>query len=221
MIRVAIFEDHPLVQDALQRVVQAESDFQLVAVESHGSQIFDHAAQTDVALFDLGMSVQAARHIRGSPVYDPLQTISWVRARHPRLRVLVISAYQDPAFVRAVLKAGAHGYLHKSDDLLTNLAKAVRVVHAGGQVYSEIITALLLAGEETWLQPQDLTILSLMARGLNTEAISRAMNLSAKRVSNRLSEIYRGMGLEENPDVNTRMTAVIWARQHGLLPRDD
>jgi DNA-binding NarL/FixJ family response regulator len=119
-IRVLIADDHGIVRDGLQLLLASQPDIQVVGEVEQADRVVDAVRQTacDVAVVDLSMPGGGLSAIRG------------IRAAGLPARVLVLTMYEEPAYVRAALDAGAAGYLAKraAGD---KLADAIRAVHAG------------------------------------------------------------------------------------------
>lgn len=120
-IRVALVDDYVLVRKGLRALLAGAGDIEVVGEAADGDEALDLVERTDpdVVLMDLRM-----------PRVDGIEATRLVRARHPQVRVLVLTAYPDDDRVLDAVRVGASGYLLK-DVEEDALAEAVRAVHAG------------------------------------------------------------------------------------------
>lgn len=123
-IRLLIADDHAILRAGLRMLVEAQSDMRVIAEATDGNETVTRVAEAkpDVVLLDLSM-----------PKSTGLQAIPEIRRRCPRARVLVLSMYEDIAYVRAAFDAGAVGYvLKKAAD--AELLTAIRTVVGGRNI---------------------------------------------------------------------------------------
>jgi DNA-binding NarL/FixJ family response regulator len=213
MIKVLVIEDHHLMLKAIVDQLEPQHDIKIVGTSNRGSQVHQLVLTTapDVVILDLGMSTE---------IFEPISAVRELRRNHPNVQVLVLTGYDDELYVREITKAGARGYLLKSDDFSLNLPQAVRAVYRGDPHYSPAVVDKLLFGENNQhdFTEQELAAVRLLAKGLVNERIGEAMGVSERRVRNILTGVYAKMGIQEEAGVNPRVAAVIKAREMGLLP---
>lgn len=212
-IRVIVIEDHPLMLKAVVDVLIAHTGIQVVGTATHGSEMPRLVRETnpDVVVLDLGMS---------SGNFEPITAIRSVLESHPSLHILVLTGYDDDVLVRAVVSAGALGYVLKSDDLSLQLPKGVERVYLGKRFYSDEVVDKyfsLQKDEDIELNDQEQVVLKLVAEGYSNTRIAEAMQVSEKRVRTVLTNIYTKLDIHETKDVNVRVAAINKARDLGLL----
>jgi len=214
MIKVLVVEDHHLMLQAVVDQLESEPDIVVVGTSNKGSQVHKmvRTSSPDVVILDLGMSTE---------VFEPISAVRQLRQNHPKVQILVLTGYDDPLYMREITKAGARGYLLKSDDFSLNLPQAVRAVYSGQRHYSSAVVDKLLSGEAD--QPdfteQELSVIRLLAKGFMNERIGKTLGVSEHRVRNILTGVYAKMGIREEEGVNTRVAAVVKAREMGMLPK--
>lgn len=214
MIKVLVIEDHHLMLQAVVDQLEAEPEIEIVGTSNKGSQVHQlvRTFSPDVVILDLGMSTE---------VFEPVSAVQQLRQDHPNVQILVLTGYDDPLYMREITKAGARGYLLKSDDFSLNLPQAVRTVNQGHHHYSKDVMDKLLTGEDQHdFTDQELTVIRLLAKGLMNERIGESLGVSERRVRNILTGVYAKMGIQDEKGVNPRVAAVVKARQMGVLPEE-
>ncbi|MFN2305181.1 MAG: response regulator [Anaerolineales bacterium] len=215
MIKVIVIEDHYLMLKAVVGQLESEPDIEIVGTSNKGSEVHQlvRALSPDVVVLDLGMS---------NEIFEPISAVRQLRRNHPNIQILVLTGYDDELYIREITKAGARGYLLKSDDFSLNLPKAVRAVYRGEPHYSSAVIDKLLAGDEAQhdFTEQELTVIRLLAKGLVNEKIGAALGISERRVRNILTGVYAKMGIQDEEGVNPRVAAVLKASELRLLPEE-
>jgi len=135
MIKVLIADDHRLVIDGLLLMLAEEKDFQCVGEAANGQAALDllESTPTDVLLLDINM-----------PEMDGMECCRLVKARHPEVKVLVLSMMRELSLVKSLLKLGASGFLLKNAGK-EEVLDAIRKVHQGKQAFSEEVLDSLMS----------------------------------------------------------------------------
>jgi DNA-binding NarL/FixJ family response regulator len=212
-IRVIAVDDHHLILKALSDLLKDYSDIQLVATSNQGSQLLnlvkDH--NPDVAIVDIGMTGNA---------FDPISSVRTLHERYPNVKVLILTGYDDGLWARELVKAGASGYMLKSDDFSLSIPQAVRALSQGGKFFSPGVADKLVENDLDKLTPRELSVLNLLSQGLATEAIARNLGVSEKRVRNVLVMICDKLAVDRTEGISLRVSAIRKAREMGLIPRE-
>jgi DNA-binding NarL/FixJ family response regulator len=211
VIRVLVADDHPVVRSGLVGVLTSLEGFDVVAVAADGQEAVREAVlhSPDVALMDLQM-----------PGTDGFTAIRELARVAPSVRVCVLTMYDDDDSLFAAMRAGARGYLLKGAEQ-EEIARAVRAIAAGEVIFGPGIAVRVLsqltspAAEPTAarfpnLTARELEILDLLASGTPTTAIARRLDVTAKTVSNHVSNILTKL------QVVDRTQAALIARKAGL-----
>lgn len=183
-IRLVIADDQAMLRGALAALLELEDDLTVVGVAGDGEAAVDLVTQTtpDVCLMDIQM-----------PGMDGIAATAAVRAASPGTRVLIVTTFARPGYLRSALDAGASGFVVK-DAPSEQLADAVRRVHAGMRVVDpELAEAGLFEGANP-LSERERQILRLAADGRSAGAIASEVFLSAGTVRNNLSAAIGKVG---------------------------
>jgi DNA-binding NarL/FixJ family response regulator len=210
-IRVVIVDDHALVREGTHQLLERSEDLEVVGEAGSGEDAVGVLEQLrpDVAIVDVNL-----------PGMSGLELARTVVASLPEVRILVVSAYDDYAYVTEALEIGVGGYLlkHASSQ---ELIDAVRAVADGVFVLDRSISARLA---RRWrsdsptaggLTRQETDVLSLLARGGSDEQIASELGVGLRSVEGQVSSILGKLG------VTSRTGAVAYALGHHLVDSED
>jgi DNA-binding NarL/FixJ family response regulator len=201
-IRVLLADDHPLVRAGIRSVLTAEEDIALVGEAVDGDQVLRlcQELEPDILLLDLNM-----------PGPSPFETVAYLRQHCPAVKVLVLTAYDDDAYVHGLTAAGVAGYVLK-DEVPETVVRAIRAVEDGDTWLSRPVVEKLarLEIEETFLTEREGQVLRLMARGWDNVQIAAELGLAEQTVRNYVSRIYTRL------EMKSRAEVIVWARERGM-----
>ncbi|GAB3858044.1 DNA-binding response regulator [Dactylosporangium cerinum] len=200
-IRVLLAEDQGMMRGALALLLDLEPDLEVVAQVATGDQIVPAAERVrpDVALLDIEM-----------PGGDGITATAQLRRRLPGCRVLILTTFGRPGYLRRAMEAGASGFLVK-DGPVEELAAAVRRIHAGGRVVDPALAAAALAAGPDPLTDRERDVLRESAGGATVADIAARLHLSESTVRNYLSAAITKTG------TRNRIEAVGVAQSNGWL----
>jgi DNA-binding NarL/FixJ family response regulator len=205
---VFIADDHQLILSAIANALHDAEDIEVVGVTHCGDRVPALVAEKlpDVVLLD-----------RRMPRMDGIACLRHIAEHHPQIKVVMLSASENPAHVAEALEAGASAYIGKRINP-RDLASAVRQIVAGAVHHAPPDTAAREVsadgqpdGHVSDLTQRELTMLEAITRGLSTKAISRELWIAEKTVKFHLTNIYRKLG------VHNRTGAMRYAFEHGLI----
>jgi len=199
-IRVAIGEDQAMIRGALAALLEIEGDMEVVGQAANGIEALELAEKMrpEVFLLDIEM-----------PGMTGLEVAAEIQRRKLPVKVAILTTFARAGYLRRALDSGVSGYLLK-DSPATKLAKAIRLIHAGGRSIDPDLAA------EAWTEADPLTdrerqVLRLAAEGQSSSEISIVLHLSEGTVRNYLSEAIGKLGAAN------RTEAARIARQRGWL----
>jgi len=203
-VRLLLADDQALVRGALAALLQLEPDLEVVGEVSRGDEVVAAALdlRPDVALIDVEM-----------PGMDGIAATAELRRSLPDCRVLIVTTFGRPGYLRRAMAAGASGFVVK-DTPARQLADAVRRVHAGLRVVDPALAAETLTSGDSPLTPRETDLLRAARDGGTVADLARVLHLSEGTVRNYLSSAMGKTG------ARTRAEAVRIAEESGwLLPR--
>jgi two-component system, NarL family, response regulator DesR len=201
VIRLLLADDQALVRGALAALLDLEPDLTVVAEVGRGDEVVTTAreAAPDVALLDVEM-----------PGLDGIAATAALRSAVPACRVLVVTTFGRPGYLRRAMEAGASGFVVK-DTPAAQLADAVRRVHAGLRVVDPTLAAETLVAGTSPLTGRESDVLRAARDGGTVADIARGLHLSEGTVRNHLSAAIGKTG------ARTRAEAVRIAVENGWL----
>jgi NarL family two-component system response regulator LiaR len=216
-IKLLIADDHAVVREGTRQILEREADINVVAEAADGEEAVRMADKSspDVIIMDIAM-----------PKMDGIEATKQIKALHPNIAILILTAYDDDQFVFNLIEAGAAGYLLKSVRG-HELVEAVRAVNAGESVLHPAIARKVLnrfapaAGKEPKqkilevLSDREVEVLQLAARGLSNQDIANELCLSLRTVQAHLGHIFNKL------QVSSRTEAVVRALKEGWITLSD
>ncbi|WBB75091.1 response regulator transcription factor [Micromonospora sp. WMMD1128] len=189
-IRLLLADDQALVRGALAALLSLEPDLTVVAEVSRGDEVVPEALRTspDVALLDVEM-----------PGLDGVAATAALRAALPGCRVLVVTTFGRPGYLRRAMEAGANGFVVK-DTPARQLADAVRRVHAGLRVVDPTLAAETLATGASPLTERETEVLRTARGGGTVAELAATLHLSEGTVRNHLSAAIGKTGARNRAD---------------------
>jgi DNA-binding NarL/FixJ family response regulator len=209
--RILIADDHPIVRSGLRTVLDAQPDLEVVAEASDGAEAVRAALASDVHLAVLDVAM---------PKLTGIQAAAELQKRKPELRVLMLSMYDSEQFLFEALRAGASGYVLKSD-ADQDLVDAVRRTMRGQSfLYPSAITTLVRDyvergraddGQFDVLTPRELQVLKLIAEAYTSKEIAAELVISVKTVERHRQNILDKLGMSD------RVELTRYAIRRGLI----
>lgn len=209
-IRVLLADDHTMMRDGLQALLQTAADIEVVGSVGNGRDAITMAItlKPDVVIMDVTM-----------PEMNGIEAANLMHEKHPQIRIIMLSMHSSSEHVYRALKAGAAGYLLK-ESAGEEIISAVRAVHAGRTFMSTALETLErrstsrtgYAGPLASLSTRERQVLQLVVEGRSSAEIATLVHLSPKSVDTYRSRMMKKLGI-------TDVTGLVkFAIQHGLTP---
>ncbi|MGP6170945.1 response regulator [Microbacterium sp. A196] len=200
-ITIVVADDQAMLRGALAALLELESDLRVVGIASDGEEAVRVVSETnpDVCLMDIQM-----------PGMDGIVATRAVRDASPDTRVLIVTTFARPGYLRSALEAGASGFVVK-DAPVEQLVDAVRRVHAGLRVVDPALAEASLFEGANPLSEREQQVLRLAADGRSAAAIASEVFLSPGTVRNNLSAAIGKVG------ASNRAQAVRIAQDKGWI----
>ena len=200
-IRVLIAEDQAMIREALAALLSFEDDIEVVAQVGRGDEVTDaaRASNPDVALLDIEM-----------PGLDGLTAAAALHAANPRTKIVILTTFGRPGYLRRAMESGVSGYIVK-DSPADRLAQTIRDVLRGQRVIAPDLAAAALAEGASPLTPRERDVLAASHDGAAIAQIAASVYLSEGTVRNYLSACIQKTG------ARNRTEALRIAEERGWL----
>ena len=216
-IKVLLAEDHVIVREGTRDLIQREPDMEVVGEAGDGEEAIDltNKLHPDVVIMDIAM-----------PRLNGIEATKQIKALHPAISVLILTAYDNDQYIFAILEAGAAGYLLKNVRG-RELVDAIRAVYAGEsvlyptvarRVISQLVSPVSGATGAQIIEPlseREMEVLKLAAKGISNKDIAEHLSLSPRTVQAHLGNIFNKLG------VGSRTEAVLCGLRRGWFTLED
>jgi len=190
--RILIADDHAVVRSRLRTILEAHPNCEVVAEASDGKEAISKAidAEPDVAVIDYSL-----------PIVNGIEVTRQIRARLPKTEVLIFTMHDNQTLIEDVLKAGARGYLLKSE-ANANLIGAIEALAAHKPFFTANVSEALLRsnvkGSKRAVSPltdRERTIVQLIAEGHSNKEIAQLLGIRRKTVETHRAAVMRKLNL--------------------------
>ena len=199
MIKIIIADDHPLIREGFKKILSQESDIEICSIAENGTELLKILPKTkcDVVIIDLNM-----------PGKSGVDLIKDIKTSHPKIKVLVVSAYSEEEFGMRLLKSGISGYVPK-DTAAEELVNAIRTVNTGEKYITKSLSNKIAssfdkdvsARPHEKLSDREFQILCLIAEGFSVNEISAKLSISISTVNTYHSRICEKMDMKSNAEL--------------------
>jgi DNA-binding NarL/FixJ family response regulator len=208
VIRVGVAEDHPLAREGLVQLLESAEDIVIVGEAADGEEALrladSVAGEPDIFLVDIRL-----------PGIDGLEVTRRLNDEHPDVRVIILTANEDPAYGTEAMRAGAKAYVLKSAQG-EEVLDTVRMVSHGHAVLDRSVWNALAdqrrsRGEQFGLTAREMDVLRLLGKGYRNRDIAESLGLSPTTVKTHVARIFKRL------EVNDRTDAVVTAFRLGII----
>jgi DNA-binding NarL/FixJ family response regulator len=211
--KVLIVDDHPMVREGMAMRVSAQQDLEVCGEAATEDEALALAKETSPDLMIVDISLKSGHGI---------ELIKQVKARHPAVKMLVVSGFQESLYAERALRAGAMGYLNKQESN-EKVIEAIRTVLHGERFVSPETTRRLVAqalsGRDDAKSPiehltdRELEIFRMIGQGLTSGAIAKQLHLSTHTIDTHRENIKRKLGAKTAAELSSQ--AVQWLLENG------
>ena len=200
MIRVLLVDDHALFRQGLRELLAKEHDLRVAAEAGGYAQAIEMLRTKDVGVVVADLSM---------PGRDGIDLISYIKASHPDVSILVLTMHEDSEYAARALRSGASGYMTKgstSEDLVS----AIRRIATGRSYVSPSVSENLMVRftrsdsetpPHTTLSQREFRIFELLVQCQTTTRIAQELSLSVKTVSTHKARLLKKMGLQHQGEL--------------------
>jgi DNA-binding NarL/FixJ family response regulator len=195
MTRILIADDHEVVRSGLRKILEAQPNWEVVAEAGDGKEAIHKAAETrpDVAVLDYSL-----------PLVNGIEATRQIRARLPKTEVLIFTMHDNETLIQELLKAGARGYLLKSD-AKRHLIGAIESLASHKPFFTAKVSETLLDTflarpnrEGSTLTNRERGVVQLIAEGHTNKQIANILNISLKTVETHRAAIMSKLNLSSS-----------------------
>ncbi len=199
MINIGIVDDHAIVRSGLRQFLSEHVDLRVVGEAANGREAIDliRNAEVHVLIMDLAMPGQSG-----------LDALAMLRAKAPKMGILILSGYPEEHYAISMIRQGASGYLNKECDP-AEIVEAIRTIALGRRYVTPGVAELLAqqlnrkddAPVHEQLSEREFQVFLKLARGETAGDIAKSLSLSVKTVSTYRTRLMEKMGLSSNSDL--------------------
>lgn len=199
-ISVMIVDDQPIVRDGLKLILSLSEEINVLCTASNGEEAVEMCEkyEPDIILMDIRM-----------PVMDGVKATGIIKERYPKVRIIVLTTFNDDSFIFEALKNGASSYLLK-DVESGELINTIKIIYLGGTMLQNSVAARLvnkmneLSSQKSStdnLTQRELEISKLVAEGLSNKEIASKLFITEGTVKNHISSILSKLGLSHRTQI--------------------
>ena len=204
-IRIILADDHQLVRTGIANLLAEETEFEIIGEAADANELIHLLGQgePDIAILDIAM-----------PGMSGIELTRQLKAKHPDVKVLILSMYTSEEFIFNAINAGAKGYLPKNTSR-NELMDAIRAVAHNQEYYAESISNVILksyikkaksgtteeSSNENQLSKRELEVLRLFAEGFSNQEIADKLFISIRTVESHKNHIMQRLELKSSVDL--------------------
>jgi DNA-binding NarL/FixJ family response regulator len=206
-IQIALIDDHKLFRSGMAALVTNFKKYNILFEAANGQELVNTITRgivPDIVLLDISM-----------PVMDGIEAAQWLKAKHPGVKIIILSMFEDAEKVLLMVKMGVKGYLLK-DSEPHEVEDALLKVSQGELYYPEFVTRHLITNfnsklENIKLNPREIEFLRLTGTELTYKEIAETMNISVRTVDSYRDQLF------EKLQIKSRVGLVLYSIKNKLI----
>jgi DNA-binding NarL/FixJ family response regulator len=202
-IKVIIADDHHMVLDGLEALIQATDDIEVIGLAYNGHHAFKilelNQLDVDIAVLDIDM-----------PVQNGLETTRKIKVEYPNIKVLILTMHNNESYIKEIIEAGASGYILKNRGA-SELVNAIRAIHSGEEYFSKAVTDTLIKSiqeskkakpnPQVKLTKREKEVLALIGEGLTTKEIGKQLFIANTTVETHRRNLLDKLGKKNSKEL--------------------
>ena len=198
MIRVFVADDHSIIQEGLEKLINEETDMKVVGYASNAIEVNEYLISNtcDIIILDISM-----------PGKTGLEVLDDIVKKYKQTRVLILSMHPSERFAIRCFKLGAYGYLNKNTDV-SNIVKAIRTIYSGKKyITNDLANSIVLNFNDNndlsteKLSNQEFQVFLKLATGKSVTETAQELSLSQSTINTYRTRIFEKMELKSNMDL--------------------
>ncbi len=198
MTRLLLADDHQILLDGFQAILESVDDIVVVGTANSGRQVLARLGQgdIDVVLLDINM-----------PDLNGVETCKQISSKFPEVKVVALSMHKKPSFIKRMLQYGAKGYILK-DDAAPQIIEGIRKVAAGERHFSSRVMDLVLAAgipssrsDTSGISEREIEVLKLISQGHTNHEIAERLFLSFHTIDSHRRNLLEKLGAKNTADL--------------------
>ncbi len=195
-MKLIIVDDDNLICKSLEVMLSKEEDIEVIGIANNGLEAMDLCKKEspDIILMDIRM-----------PDIDGIQATSLIKKHYPKVRIMMLTTFQDKQNIQSALKAGAEGYLLKTDKIF-NIAQKLKLFYEGVAVLDKDVLNRLTNPDKNLLDkltPREKDVVLLVIQGFTNKEISAQLFLSEGTIRNIVSVIMSKVGAKNRTQLSS------------------
>lgn len=195
MIKILIADDHEIVVDGLRSLLESEKDIKIMGEAYNGKDVIPILEKDtiNVAILDISM-----------PKMDGVELTKYIRKNFPKVKILILTMYNEIGFIRRIIEAGAHGYILKNKGK-EELVKAIHALYNGNEYLGEEVTKTLFSSirnsnvyGKILLTKREKEVLRLIANSYTTPNISKELHIAHCTVETHRRNLIEKTGVKNS-----------------------
>ncbi len=208
--KIIIADDHQIVLDGYESILKTEPQIKIIATANNGQQVLEILGSSDIdmVLLDLNM-----------PILNGLETTKLIKLKYPKVKILILTMFEDAMHIKEMIDAGVDGYLLKNSSKST-LIRAIDSIMEGKPFFDAEVTknilnnfkqTIIIENDKVVLSERELEIITLVAQGKSNSDIAEKLFISPHTVKTHRKNINFKLNIHNAAEL------IHFAKQHQLI----